>query len=93
MEMQIGKLKHELAEVRNEAVAAHINGNKPKADCLTGKAIGMKSALELAERAMRAKDSTAVGELEGLEHVIDALSPLPRCAHGMELKNRAGGEG
>jgi len=82
MEMQIGKLKHELAEVRNEAVAAHINGNKPKADCLTGKAVGMKSALELAERAVREKDTAAIGELEGLERVIDALSPLPKCLNG-----------
>ena len=82
MEMQIGKLKHELAEVRNEAVVAHITGNKLKADCLTGKAVGMKSAIELVERAMREKDTTAVGELEGLEHVIDALSPLPKCANG-----------
>jgi hypothetical protein len=87
MEMQIGKLKHELAEVRNEAVLAHINGNKPKADCLTGKAVGMKSALELAERAVREKDTTAIGELEGMERVIDALSPLPKCVNGKNGKN------
>ena len=82
MEMQIGKLKHELAEVRNEAVVAHIAGNKSKADCLTGKAVGMKSALNLAERVIREKDSAAIGELEGMERVIDALSPLPRCNNG-----------
>jgi hypothetical protein len=50
MEMQIGKLKHELAELRNEAAAAHLAGNKHKADCLTGKAVGMKSALLLRDR-------------------------------------------
>jgi hypothetical protein len=83
MEMQIGKLKHELAEVRNEAVVAHLAGNKIKADCLTGKAVGMKSALDLAERVMREKDSAAIGELEGMERVLDALSPLPKCANGM----------
>jgi hypothetical protein len=82
METQLGKLKHELAEVRNEAVVAHINGNKTKADCLTGKVVGMKSALELAERILREKDTAAIGELEGLERVIDALSPLPKCANG-----------
>jgi hypothetical protein len=85
MEMQIGKLKHELAEVRNEAVVAHIEGNRRKADCLTGKAVGMKSALDLAERVMREKDSVAIGELEGMERVIDALSPLPKCANGTAL--------
>jgi hypothetical protein len=84
MEMQIGKLKHELAEVRNEAVAAHMAGNKLKADCLTGKAVGMKSALELAERIMREKDTGAIGELEGMERVIDSLSPLPKCSNGIK---------
>ena len=82
MEMQIGKLKHELAEVRNEAVAAHIEGNKLRADCLTGKAVGMKSAIDLAERIMRERDSAAIGELEGMERVIDTLSPLPKCDNG-----------
>ena len=82
MEMQIGKLKYELAEVRNEAVAAHLAGNNDKAHCLTGKAVGMKSALELVERIMREKDTSAIGELEGMERVIDALSPLPKCTNG-----------
>ena len=82
MEMQLGKLKHELAEVRNEAVVAHLSGNKYKADCLTAKAVGMKSALQLAERVLREKDTAAIGELEGMERVIDALSPLPKCTNG-----------
>ena len=79
MEIQIGKLKSELAKVRNEAVAAHISGNKQKADCLTGKAVGMKSTLDVAERVLQKKDHEAVGELEGMERVIQVLSPLPRC--------------
>jgi hypothetical protein len=82
METQIGKLKYELAEVRNEAVMAHMAGNRLKADCLTGKAVGMKSTLDLAERVLRNKDTAAVGELEGMERVIDALSPLPKCPNG-----------
>ena len=83
MEMQIGKLKHELAEVRNEAVGAHLAGDRTKTDCLTGKAVGMKSALDLVERVMREKDSSAIGELEGMERVIEALSPLPKCVNGL----------
>lgn len=82
MESQIGKLKHELAETRNEAVAAHLAGDKARADCLTGKAVGMKSTIDLAERVWRNKDKAAVGELEGMERVIDALSPLPKCLNG-----------
>jgi hypothetical protein len=88
MEMQIGKLKHELAEVRNEAVVAHLAGDRPKADCLTGKAVGMKSALAIAERILRHEDKEAIGELEGMERVIDALSPLPKCANGENKKGK-----
>lgn len=79
MDATIGKLKTELTEVRNQAVTAHIAGDKAKADCLTGKAVGMKSTLELAERILKAKDREAIGELEGIERVIEALSPLPKC--------------
>jgi hypothetical protein len=79
MDAAIGKLKNELAEVRNEAVSAHISGDKAKADCLTGKAVGMKSTLEIAERMFKQKDREAIGELEGMERVIEALSPLPKC--------------
>lgn len=78
MDATIGKLRSELTEVRSLAVNAHIAGDKAKADCLTGKAVGMKSTLELAER-IKAKDQEALGELEGMERVIEALSPLPRC--------------
>ena len=39
----------------------------------------MKSALEIAERVFKAKDQEAIGELEGMERVINALSPLPKC--------------
>lgn len=81
MDVTIGKLKNELKEVRNQAVTAHIAGDKAKADCLTGKAVGMKSTLEIAERVLKAKDREAIGELEGMERVIEALSPLPRCSH------------
>jgi hypothetical protein len=81
MDATIGKLKTELSEVRNQAVTAHIAGDKAKADCLTGKAVGMKSTLELAERILKGKDREAIGELEGMERVIEALSPLPRCNH------------
>ena len=81
MNATIGKLRSELREVRNKAVAAHIEGDKAKADCLTGKAVGMKCTLELAERISAAKDREAMGELEGMERVIEALSPLPRCAN------------
>lgn len=79
MDATIGKLKTELKEVRNQAVTAHIAGDKAKADCLTGKAVGMKSTLEIAERILKGTDREAVGELEGMERVIEALSPLPRC--------------
>jgi hypothetical protein len=79
MQARIGKLKSELTEIRNQAVTAHIAGDKAKADCLTGKAVGMKSTLEIAERVLKAQDREAVGELEGMERVIEALSPLPKC--------------
>ena len=81
MERKIKELQSELAGVRQAAVAAHIAGDKEKAQCLTGKAVGMKSTLDLAERALfEGKDHSAVGELEGMERVINLLQPLPRCA-------------
>jgi len=79
MDATFGKLKSELADIRNQAVTAHIAGEKEKANCLTGKAVGMKSALEIAERIFKTKDKEAIGELEGMERVINALSPLPKC--------------
>jgi hypothetical protein len=79
MDSTFGKLKSELADIRNQAVTAHIAGDKAKANCLTGKAVGMKSALEIAERVFNTKDKEAIGELEGMERVINALSPLPKC--------------
>ena len=56
MDATIGKLKNELTEVRNQAVTAHIAGDKAKADCLTGKAVGMKSTIDVAERVFKASD-------------------------------------
>jgi hypothetical protein len=79
MDATFGKLKSELADIRNQAVTAHIAGDKQKANCLTGKAVGMKSTLEIAERVFKGKDTEAVGELEGMERVINALSPIPKC--------------
>jgi hypothetical protein len=79
MERKIGTLRSELADVRREAVAAYIAGNKSKADCLTGKAVGMKSTLDIAERVAAKKDNEAVGELEGMRRVLNALEPLPNC--------------
>jgi hypothetical protein len=79
MQATLGKLKNELTEIRNQAVTAHIAGDKARADCLTGKAVGMKSTLEIAERVLKARDREAVGQLEGMERVIGALSPLPKC--------------
>jgi hypothetical protein len=76
---RIGELRSELADVRRQAVAAHIAGDKQKADCLTGKAVGMKSTLDIAERIATDEDREAVGELEGMERVILALGPLPKC--------------
>jgi hypothetical protein len=87
MDATIGKLKNELAEIRNQAVSAHIAGDKSKADCLTGKAVGMKSTLAIAERVLNGNDREAVGELEGMERVIEALSPLPKCNNGHSHKN------
>jgi len=78
---KITDLKSELAKVRQDAVAAHIAGERDKAECLTGKAVGMKSTLEVAEKAMtNYKDPSAVGELEGMERVITALGPVPKCS-------------
>ncbi len=80
MEKQIGNLKNELLTIRQDAVAAHIAGDRSKAECLTGKAVGMKSILDVAERAMRRSDREAVGELEGVERVIRELgTAIPRC--------------
>ena len=81
MDAKLGKLKNELADIRNQAVTAHISGDKAKAQCLTGKAVGMKSTLEIAERMIKSKDQEAIGELEGMEQVINALAPLPKCSH------------
>ena len=80
MQKQIVTLRNELAEVRREAVAAYIAGNKQKADCLTGKAVGMKSTIDIAERVASHTDREAVGELEGMQRVIKALAPLPTCS-------------
>lgn len=79
MEKQIGKLRDELTELRKDAVEAHLAGDKTKADCLTGKAVGMHSILDLAERVVRHNDREAVGELEGVERAILALGTIPRC--------------
>jgi hypothetical protein len=79
MQKKIVTLRNELAEVRRDAVAAYIAGDKGKADCLTGKAVGMKSTIDIAERAAIRSDREAVGELEGMQRVIDALAPLPQC--------------
>ena len=78
-EATIGELRDELLEVRRQAVVACVAGDKEKADCLTGKAVGMKSTLDIAERVASQKDNEAVGELEGMQRVISALDPLPRC--------------
>ena len=78
MQKKIGVLRTELAEVRKEAFAAHIAGDKAKADCLTGKAVGLNSSRAIADRILTS-DHEAVGELEGIERVISELSPLPRC--------------
>jgi hypothetical protein len=79
MEKQIGNLREELAGVRQDAVVAHIAGNKAKAECLTGKAVGMKSILDIADRVLHRKDQEAIGELEGIERVIRGLGAIPRC--------------
>ena len=79
MQKQIVTLRNELTEVRRDAVAAYIAGDKAKADCLTGKAVGMKSTIDIAERVASRTDCEAVGELEGMQRVISALAPLPSC--------------
>ena len=77
---KIMELKKELGRVRESAVAAHIAGDRAAAECLTGKAVGMNSALQLAERAMTNKnDHEAIGELEGIERALARLSPIPKC--------------
>ena len=81
--MDSGKLKElkaELSRVRKEAVAASIAGHQARAECLTSKAVGMKGTIEIAEKALsEERDHGAVGELEGMERVLAALSPLPKC--------------
>jgi hypothetical protein len=80
MEERIRQLRRELADVRQDAVAAHIAGDKQRADCLTGKAVGMKSTLDIAERVAARRDHEAVGELEGMGRVLRELAPhLPHC--------------
>lgn len=83
MDSTIGKLKNELAEIRNQAMTAHIAGDKARAACLTGKAVGMKSTLAIAERILASQDREAIGELQGIERVIEALAPIPEC-HGQK---------
>lgn len=74
------QIKRELAAVRKEAVAAHISGNHSKAECLTGKAVGMKSTLAMVEKALdREPCNASIGELEGMREVIATLGPLPKC--------------
>ena len=81
MQGKIKNLKRELADVRQAAVAAHIAGDKARAECLTGKAVGMESTLHIAERAFSESEAhEAVGELEGMERVIQLLQPLRRCS-------------
>jgi hypothetical protein len=78
---KISNLKSELASVRQEAVAAHIAGNRDKAECLTGKAVGMKSTIEVVEKVItNQRDTSAVGELEGMERVLSTLGPVPKCS-------------
>ena len=73
-------LKEDLSEVRQSAVVARICGEKDKAECLTGKALGMRHAIALAEKvAGNRSERFAAGELEGIEHVIEALKPIPQC--------------
>lgn len=79
MHEQIKALRKELTALRNEAVAAHIAGDTEKADCLTGKAVGIKSTLDLAERVVEGKDRVAIGELEGMAKVVHKLTPVPKC--------------
>ena len=77
---KIKDLQKELDGIRQAAVAAHIAGDKDRADCLTGKAVGLKTTLEIAERAMsRTNGHSAVGELEGMERAIALLQPLQKC--------------
>ena len=79
-EGKIQTLKAELAHVRREAVAASIAGDHERAECLTSKAVGMKGTIETAEKALsRSRDHGAVGELEGVERVLQVLNPLPKC--------------
>ena len=77
MKKSIEHLRNEIESLRGQAVRAHMLGNKPAAECLTGKVIGMKTTLNIVDRL--ADDPKAVGEIEGMERVIEVLGPLPRC--------------
>lgn len=79
MQGKIRELQKELAKLQQEVVSAHIAGERVRAECLTGKAVGMKSALDLAEKAFLDDNPSAAGELEGMERVIVRLQPLKRC--------------
>lgn len=77
---KILELKKELGVVRESAVAAHISGDRQRADCLTGKAVGMKSALQLVDKAMtNGNDPESIGELEGIARVVKQLGSVPKC--------------
>ena len=77
-ENEITKLREALHDVRDLAVNARIKGNHEEAECLTGKAVGMKAAMSLAQRALE-DDPAAKGELEGFENVLELLKPVPKC--------------
>jgi hypothetical protein len=79
MQGKFRNLSQDLAKLQKEAASAHIAGDRAKAECLTGKAVGIKHTMEIAERAFLDDNQAAVGELEGMEHVIKALQPLKRC--------------
>lgn len=77
-ENNIARLRDAVYDVRDSAVAARIKGNHLEAECLTGKAVGMKAALSLAQRALE-DDPAAKGELQGFEDVLELLKPIPKC--------------
>ena len=80
MKGRIKNIQRELDNIIQAALAAHIAGDKARADCLTGKAVGMKTTLEIAERSLDLKDgSAAVGELEGMDRALTLLRPLRSC--------------
>jgi hypothetical protein len=79
MEGKFRELHRVLAKLQQEVASAHIAGERSRAECLTGKAVGIKNTMEIAEQAFLQNNQSAVGELEGMEHVIRALQPLKRC--------------